>query len=164
MKRCILVALLIANFSIPAVAAESAPGPEAASSAVVDFISGVKAAIQRHLGRPYVWGATGMKSFDCSGFIWRILYENGVLMKRTTARKFYMMMKPVEKSQEWTFGTLVFFDDLKHVGIIDDPKSFFHAQTSKGTNRSAMNSFWKQKIYGFRKLPTPSEIDFKLFD
>jgi len=96
-----------------------------------------------------------MKSYDCSGFVWRVLYENGILMKRTTARKFYMMMKPVEKTEQWKFGTVVFFDDLKHVGIIENEKSFFHAQTSLGTNRSSMNLFWRSKIYGFRKLPTP---------
>jgi hypothetical protein len=66
-----------------------------------------------------------------------------------------MMMKPVEKTEQWKFGTVVFFDDLKHVGIIENEKSFFHAQTSLGTNRSSMNLFWRSKIYGFRKLPTP---------
>ena len=53
------------------------------------------------------------------------------------------------------FGTLVFFDDLKHIGIINDASSFYHAQVSFGTNRSPMNSFWRQKIYGYRKVPMP---------
>jgi cell wall-associated NlpC family hydrolase len=154
MKRWVLLSFLLASFSIRAAAVSPAPVAETGAS---DFSTGVKAAIQKHLGRPYVWGATGMKSFDCSGFVWRVLYENGILMKRTTARKFYMMMKPVEEGQEWKFGTLVFFDSLKHVGIVDDPNAFFHAQTSKGTNRSPMNSFWRKKIYGFRRLPTPFE-------
>ena len=82
-------------------------------------------------------------------------YVDGVLVKRTTARKFYMMLKPVSKEDQWNFGTLVFFDDLKHVGIVDNPKAFFHAQTSVGTNRSEMNAFWRNKIYGFRRLPQP---------
>jgi cell wall-associated NlpC family hydrolase len=128
-----------------------------AATSVGEFLGGVKTAIQKHLGRPYVWGATGMKSFDCSGFVWRVLYDNGILMKRTTARKFYMMMKPVTKEEQWEFGTLVFFDNLKHVGIIDSPDTFYHAQSSIGTNRSQMNTFWKKKIYGFRRLPLPEE-------
>ena len=154
MKRLIAVIVLlsVSTLAFAAQSVESTPAnPE------TDYWTGVKFAIQRNLGRPYVWGATGMKSFDCSGFIWRVLYENGILMKRTTARKFYMMMKPVEKNEQWKFGTVVFFDDLKHVGIIDDESAFFHAQSSIGTNRSPMNSFWKNKIYGFRRLPAPAE-------
>jgi cell wall-associated NlpC family hydrolase len=160
MNRAILLLVLTFCLVTDSVAIQTAPSPGAplpAESAPPSFLDGIRTAIQKHLGRPYVWGATGMKSFDCSGFIWRVMYENGILMKRTTARKFYMMMKPVEKSEEWKFGTLVFFDNLKHVGIVDDPKAFFHAQTSKGTNRSEMNSFWKKKIYGFRQLPVPAK-------
>lgn len=129
--------------------------PEAPSADV--FWSGFRASIQKHLGRPYVWGADGMKSFDCSGFVWRVMYENGQLLKRTTARKFYMMLpKATAKEDQATFGTLVFFDDLKHIGIIDDKSAFYHSQLSLGTNRSEMNAFWKKKVYGFRKIPLPA--------
>ena len=125
------------------------PPPEEQS-----FMQNLKATIEKHLGRRYVWGADGMKSFDCSGFIWRVMYENGMLLKRTTARKFYMMLPPVPKEEQWNFGTIVFFDNLKHVGIVDTPETFYHAQVTLGTNRSQMNSFWRRKIYGFRRLPT----------
>ena len=83
--------------------------------------------------------------------------ENGILMKRTTARKFYMVLPAVPENEKWDFGTVVFFDNLKHVGIIESPKTFYHAQVSRGTNRSEMNSFWRKKIYGFRRLPAPEK-------
>jgi cell wall-associated NlpC family hydrolase len=51
------------------------------------------------------WGASGMKSFDCSGCIWRVMSENGILMKRTTARKFYMILPAVPETEKWNFGT-----------------------------------------------------------
>ena len=116
-------------------------------------MEGVKASIEKYLGRRYVWGSAGLKSFDCSGFIWRVMSDNGMLLKRTTARKFYMILPPVPKEELWNFGTIVFFDNLKHVGIIDTPQTFYHAQVTLGTNRSEMNSFWRRKIYGFRRLP-----------
>jgi cell wall-associated NlpC family hydrolase len=155
-KRLLLFLLIVVCLSLTASAQAQVP---AASSTLgpSDFLSGLKSAIEKNLGRPYVWGATGFKSYDCSGFVWRVLYENGVMMKRTTARKFYMMLKPATKEEQGTFGTLVFFDDLKHVGIIDTPQAFYHAQVTKGTNRSPMNSFWKPKIYGYRRLPTPEK-------
>jgi cell wall-associated NlpC family hydrolase len=147
MKRVVLVILLVVSISSQILAAQA--------DAPVTFWDGIKASLQKNLGRPYVWGAAGMKSFDCSGFIWRVMYENGILMKRTTARKFYMTLPKATPSDQTTFGTLVFFDDLKHVGMIDDATSFYHAQVSVGTNRSKMTPFWRQKIYGYRKLPAP---------
>jgi len=155
MKRTIALLILVTCVTVAALGqgTESQPGT---TSGVTDFLSGIKTAIQHNLGRPYVWGAAGLKSFDCSGFVWRVMYENGILMKRTTARKFYMMLKPASKEEQGNFGTLVFFDDLKHMGIIDSPKTFYHAQVSVGTNRSEMNSFWKKKIYGYRQLPSPA--------
>jgi len=156
MRRLGVLVLMTCLLATSAQSAQltSSPLPRAA-----DFLEGVRTAIEKNLGRPYVWGASGLKSFDCSGFIWRVMYDNGVLVKRTTARKFYMMLKPVSKEDQWNFGTLVFFDDLKHVGIVDTPKAFFHAQTSVGTNRSEMNAFWRNKIYGFRRLPVPGNAD-----
>jgi cell wall-associated NlpC family hydrolase len=142
MRRIAMALVLAACLSVPAFAQDGG-----------DFWSDVRTVIQRHLGRPYVWGAAGIKSFDCSGFLWRVMYENGILTKRTTARKFYMMLQPVSEAEKWQFGTIVFFDNLKHVGIIDARDAFYHAQVSLGTNRSPMNSFWQRKIYGFRRFP-----------
>src|SRR5689334_11481300 len=112
MKRLFLIFALTLAFSTAASAQ--------ATSANVGFWDGIKTAIERNLGRPYVWGATGMKSFDCSGFIWRVMYENGILIKRTTARKLYMTLPKATTEDQSKFGTLIFFDDLKHVGIVDN--------------------------------------------
>ena len=151
MRRAVLVLLFMVFIGAQAFAQSDTPQTGG-------FWDGVKAAIQKHLGRPYVWGATGMKSFDCSGFIWRVMSDNGILVKRTTARKFYMTLPKATKEDQANFGTLVFFDDLKHIGIIDNATNFYHAQVSIGTNRSRWTPFWRQKIYGYRKLPAaPSQ-------
>jgi cell wall-associated NlpC family hydrolase len=150
MKRIVIVLLLVLFIQTEASA-------QSTSTASNDFWDGIKGAIQKHLGRPYVWGAAGLKSFDCSGFIWRVMYDNGMLLKRTTARKYYMTLPKATPADQSSFGTLIFFDDLKHVGIVDDKTAFYHAQVSLGTNRSKMTPFWRQKIYGYRKLPVPSK-------
>jgi len=112
-----------------------------------------RATIERYLGRPYVWGSSGMKSFDCSGFLWRVMLDNGVLTKRTTARKFYMSLPRLAKpSARSELGTIVFFDNLKHVGIVNDRETFYHAQTSVGTNLSRFDPFWRQKVCGYRAV------------
>ena len=111
--------------------------------------------ISKNLGRPYVWGATGYKSYDCSGVVWRMLTDNGVFLKRTTARKLYMSSKALAPGEAPSFGTLVFFDDLRHMGVIIDENRFFHAQSRKGTNISEFSSFWRNRLYGYRRLPFP---------
>ena len=114
----------------------------------------IQKTVERYLDRPYAWGAAGQKSFDCSGFVWRIMAENGIMLKRTTARKLYMSLPNAGKDSYYDSGSLVFFDNLKHVGIVKDQKSFYHAQVSKGTNLSAFDPCWRHKIYGFKKIPT----------
>ncbi|MFB3825805.1 MAG: C40 family peptidase [Bryobacteraceae bacterium] len=112
----------------------------------------LKSTIEKHLGRPYVWGAAGLKSYDCSGFVWRVLNENGLYLKRTTARKLYFSMPAAPAQSRWTFGNLVFFDNLKHVGIVNDASSFYHAQTSVGTNLSRFDPYWRRYVCGVRTL------------
>jgi cell wall-associated NlpC family hydrolase len=154
MKRAVALLLVLACVTVSARAQSTS---DSSTSGFKDFLEGIRTAIQKNLGKPYVWGATGEKSFDCSGFVWKVLYDNGIFMKRTTARKYYMMLKPATKEDQGNFGTLVFFDDLKHVGIIDSPKEFYHAQSVVGTNLSPMNSYWKKMVYGYRLMPVPEK-------
>jgi cell wall-associated NlpC family hydrolase len=112
----------------------------------------VRETVRHYLGRPYVWGSSGLKSFDCSGFVWRVYTENGMYFKRTTARKLYFSLPPAAGRQKQEFGTLVFFDNLKHVGIVNDEKTFYHAQSSKGTNLSPLNPYWSRLVCGYRRM------------
>ena len=112
----------------------------------------LRASIERHLGLPYSWGASGLKSFDCSGFVFRVFQHSGHYIKRTTARKYYFAMHPATKQDESQFGTIVFFDNLKHMGIVNDGKTFYHAQSSKGTNLSSYAPYWRKLVCGYRKM------------
>jgi peptidoglycan endopeptidase LytE len=138
------------------------------SAAQESFESRLRASIERLLGRPYVWGATGEKSFDCSGFVWRVAVANGLHLKRTTARKLYFSTDPVKAGEKGRFGNLIFFNDLKHIGIVNDSRSFYHAQVSKGTSLSWMTPYWMSLAGGEHKffslprrstLSTPREAD-----
>ncbi|MBI4875630.1 MAG: C40 family peptidase [Acidobacteria bacterium] len=112
----------------------------------------LRATVEKHLGRPYVWGATGLKSFDCSGFVWRAFTDAGAPFKRTTARKLYFSLNSATKGKEWDFGNVVFFDDLKHCGIVNSRGDFFHAESSKGTTLSRFDPYWRPKVYGIRRV------------
>jgi peptidoglycan DL-endopeptidase LytE len=122
-----------------------------AAEPLPDRLARVRQSIHQYLGRPYVWGSSGLKSFDCSGFVYRVFIDSGLYVKRTTARKYYFSMLPAAKDDESRFATLVFFDNLKHVGIVNDGKSFYHAQSSKGTNLSEFAPYWRKLVCGYRK-------------
>jgi peptidoglycan DL-endopeptidase CwlO len=154
MRRVFIIfsAFLIAGFLFTSGIAESLQNADQSNT----LWGTIQGTVEKYLGRPYVWGAAGLKSFDCSGFIWRIMADNGIIVKRTTARKLYMSLPRVPKDSAYDSGSLVFFDNLKHVGIVKDQKYFYHAQLSKGTNLSSFDPYWRRKICGFRRIPTQS--------
>ena len=115
----------------------------------------LRAAVERHLGKPYAWGAVGMRSFDCSGFVWRVMCESGIMVKRTTARKFYMMLPKVAAGEERRPGNIVFFNRTKHCGIVKDDRGFYHAAVRKGTCYAPFTPAWSAKICGYRAVPPP---------
>ena len=137
--------------TIPAPA--SPPPVPPAGAPAPDDRPKVQTVIERHLGRPYVWGATGLKSFDCSGFVWRVMQENGIFVKRTTARKYFLTLPKVPEEERWTFGNIVFFSNLKHCGIVQTPETFYHAAVSTGTHVSRFDPFWRRKVSGVRAIP-----------
>lgn len=93
----------------------------ATGNALVDFAYG-------YLGSPYVWGATGPSSFDCSGFT-SFVYRNaaGVEITRTTYTQ--MGVGTTVSYDELSPGDLVFTYGGDHVGIYVGGGSYIHAPT-----------------------------------
>ena len=70
----------------------------------------------RELGKPYVWGAAGPNSFDCSGLTQYVWAKAGVYLDHYTGSQ-WNEGRHVSQS-ELQPGDLVFFgSDLHHVGI-----------------------------------------------
>jgi hypothetical protein len=115
-------------------------------------------AIEGRLGAPYVLGTEGPHRFDCSGFVWSVFREAGVQFERTSARQFWSQFEPAEDDERYEFGTLVFFNNLGHVGIVADENGFYHASSSKGVTYSTFNGYWGKRITGFRRIQIPSTL------
>lgn len=62
----------------------TSPSPSSSNSVTGDKI--VELA-KKHLGKPYVYGATGPKSFDCSGLTQYVYKEAGVNILRTSSQQ-----------------------------------------------------------------------------
>lgn len=118
-----------------------------------DFDALLYHAIIDRLGRPYREGGTDDSGYDCSGLTWRVFKEAGVEMKRTNARTLWDTLPEASNKERGDFGTLVFFNDLNHVGIVRDAYSFYHASTTQGVIRSFYSEYWGERIIGYRKVP-----------
>ena len=114
------------------------------------------AAIDERLGSPYHWGATGPRSFDCSGFVWSIFQAIGIDFERGSARTLFARFSPPSPEDTYKFGTLVFFNGLSHVGVVADEKGFYHASRHNGVVYATFEGYWGKHIDGFRRVPLPA--------
>ena len=115
-------------------------------------------AIEQRLGIPYRLGTEGPTRYDCSGFVWSVFQQAGVSFERTNVRNFWHSFATPSEDEKFKFGTLVFFNNLGHVGIVADEHGFYHASTSKGVVYSRFDDYWTKRINGFRRVPLGSSL------
>lgn len=118
-----------------------------------DPTSALRSAILKRLGIRYRFYGTDDSGYDCSGFVWRVFQDAGADFQRVAARSLWQQLPEAQGEETKQFGTLVFFNDLKHVGIVRDANTFFHASSSKGVTVSEFSGYWEKRITGFRRAP-----------
>jgi len=86
-------------------------------------------------GRPYHYGATGPRAFDCSGYTKYVFARNGIALPRT-AQQQYRASRKISKSQI-RVGDLVFFGGAHkyHVAVYAGDGMIWHAPSSGKTVR-----------------------------
>jgi cell wall-associated NlpC family hydrolase len=135
-----------------------APSPSAPGAGFIKFQPLLLAAIDERLGSRYRWGATGPDRFDCSGFVWSIFQATGINFERASARNLFARFAPAPEEEQFKFGTLVFFSNLTHVGVVADDKGFYHASRRHGVVYQEFNEYWLKRIDGFRRVPLPLPV------
>ena len=112
---------------------------------------------KKFLGKPYVWGAQGPNSFECSGFTYYVFKNSANITLPRTSKDQSTYGTTVSK-KNLKVGDLVFFDtsgsnsgNVSHVGIYIGSNQFIHASSSKGKvvisdfNNYYTNAFVKAK-------------------
>jgi NlpC/P60 family/FlgD Ig-like domain len=112
----------------------------------------------RQTGKPYVWGATGPESFDCSGLTQWSYGVGGIRIPRTTYQQ-YRRGRPVARTRIRP-GDLVFYDTAgpgpSHVGIAVTSTTFVSA-TAHGVRTTPIGgAFWGAHFVGARRIVTPT--------
>jgi NlpC/P60 family len=118
----------------------------------------ISAAIDQRLGSRYSWGGTGPYTFDCSGFVWSTFQSAGINFERGSARTLWARFSAPAPEEQYKFGTLVFFSNLAHIGIVADEHGFYHASRHHGVVYAPFNDYWLKRIDGFRKVPTAAPV------
>ena len=109
--------------------------------------------ITKRLGIRYRFYGTDDRGYDCSGFVWRVFQSAGSDFERVAARSLWAQLPEASDDEKIQFGTLVFFNGLRHVGIVKDSKTFYHASRSQGVTLSTFDGYWGGRITGFRRAP-----------
>jgi cell wall-associated NlpC family hydrolase len=109
--------------------------------------------INSKIGIPYRYGSTGPNRYDCSGFVWAVFSESGMVIPLERTEPWSASI-PVDGDDRYKFGTLVFLNRLGHIGIVADENGFYHASSSKGITYSPFKGYWEKRIVGFRRMVT----------
>ncbi len=81
---------------------------------------------EKQMGKPYVWGATGPGSYDCSGLTQAAWKTAGISLPRTTWDQ-VKVGTTVPTSQAKPGDLVFFYDDISHVGIYIGDGKMIHA-------------------------------------
>ena len=102
------------------------------------------------IGKPYVYGATGNSSFDCSSFVQYVFKKTlGIIIPRVSAEQSVFKPKLHNNIKK---GDLLFFETLEkgrisHVGMYIGNRQFIHASSkSKKVTVSDFSGFYQEKF------------------
>ncbi|MGW1951943.1 NlpC/P60 family protein [Streptomyces sp. NPDC001920] len=108
-------------------------------------------AAQSKLGSPYVYGATGPSSFDCSGLTSWAYAQAGVSIPRTSEAQSGIGTRIYSQSDLQVGDLVFFFNDLHHVGLYAGNGQIIHApRTGTVVRYESMNTIGGPFMWGVR--------------
>ncbi|MFF5176981.1 NlpC/P60 family protein [Micromonospora sp. NPDC000316] len=100
------------------------------------------------IGKPYVWGATGPNSFDCSGLTQYAYKAAGVSLTHHTGNQ-WNEGKAISRADARPGDLVFFFSDLHHVGLYLGNDQMVHApRAGKPVQVASINNM---PVAGFRR-------------
>jgi hypothetical protein len=132
-----------------------------ASHALADDVVDLAASL---IGRPYVWGAEGPDSFDCSGLMQYVYQEFGIELPRRAISQ-SKVGKPA--GRRFQRGDLLFFSTdtrqslVTHVGLYEGGGMMIEASKRHGRVRrdSLKDPFWVERFMFARRVGWPDGGD-----
>lgn len=112
----------------------------------------------KHLGKRYIFGASGPENFDCSSFVCWVFRNSGIHnIARITAQGIFNISTPISSS-EAKAGDVIFFTGtynagvpVTHVGIYAGNGMMIHAGDPVQYT-SIESNYWRNHFYSFGRL------------
>ncbi|AEY88892.1 MULTISPECIES: C40 family peptidase [Streptomyces] len=115
------------------------------------FAQAAFSAAQTRLGSPYVYGATGPSSFDCSGLTSWAYAQAGVSIPRTSEAQSQIGTRIYNQSDLKVGDLVFFFNDLHHVGLYAGHGQILHApRTGTVVRYESMTTIGGPFMFGVR--------------
>jgi len=129
---------------------------------------------KRFTGRPYLWGGTSAKAFDCSGFTKTIYFMNGWILSRDASQQVNQGTE-IDRTNLLAFiqpGDLLFFgrkatdekpERATHVGMYTGDSFFIHCSglvriNSLDSSRPEYKKYYTENLLHVKRiLGTPSQ-------
>ncbi|MBT9133555.1 MAG: Gamma-DL-glutamyl hydrolase [Firmicutes bacterium] len=116
----------------------------------------ILATAEEYLGTPYVFGADGPESFDCSGFTRFVFAQHDIAIPRTSISQASAGVR-VAIAGRRKGDILVFVDTwrpgISHVGIYMGEGQFIHATTREGVSYANLSStYWGTRLHSVRRV------------
>jgi cell wall-associated NlpC family hydrolase len=129
--------------------------PRKESKPVSNLRSRIITSAKKRLGKPYIWGGTGPRGYDCSGLVYACYTENGQEIPRGSGQQYHRGKRV--KRKDLLPGDLVFFHTtrkgISHVGIWVGDNKFIHASCGRGVVVQKMAGYYAKRLVGARRLP-----------
>lgn len=117
------------------------------------------AAVRRHLGAPYVYGAEGPNSFDCSGLMQYAFHQKGVDIPRTSESQWHWSGFQTISEKDLQPGDLIFSDwpgdgtSPGHVAMYSGNGKLIEApRTGVPVHEISLSSSYRAHVKGYKRL------------
>ena len=124
----------------------------------IDNADKVVALAEKQIGKPYVWGAEGPDSFDCSGLVYYVYKEAvGINLPRVSRDQYNVgtyISKENLKPGDLVFSSTNDAGTITHVGIyVGDNKMIHSPNSGKNVEKVDLsNNYWKNCYVGAKRV------------
>lgn len=144
--------------SAAAVGVTHSEATAAPTDSTISLGESIVATAKKYMGVPYVYGAAGPDSFDCSGFVMYVMGKNGMNVPHQSGSLYQMGFEVA--MDELIAGDLVFFNSssssgVSHVGIYIGDNRFIHASSGSAhavTISSLSEDYYSAHYVGAKRL------------
>lgn len=121
-----------------------------------DLAAQIITTAEKYLGVPYVFGASGPDTFDCSGFTRFVYAQHKISIPRNSLSQSEAGV--LVSTQNMKKGDLLIFVDtykagISHVAIYIEDGKFIHAVPATGVSYGSLNTtYWKTRLHSVRRI------------